>query len=831
MIKRAFMLAVCLCLSLCARAIDLPTASSDDLLKIYAQLRSLHGGDQSAAAEQVVWKRDAATFKFSSGRIALAEPVAGHVVAAYFEGKASVEIQAPTPALQRQLERSTGGSAFTDEFEKAVFFFTDDSLEQLQNLVRFRPGEDHEFATAPLALEQKKLAQSFNSWWTNRQYGNPNMRNMPARMLADLTDPSSKGFFFVDFKTRHHGDLIYQVSWNRDSLLFPDLANDEEVALVHYNRDDYSEWLGGFHLATEYANNPWPEHRTLLAHCRQENIDAEIAKNNRLSATAALEFAVPKGSARVLSFGLESVLRISSITDANGQKVAFIQEPRELDSDPWLILPEPAAAGKTYNYKIAYAEDSTLDSRVVYHQGVGLFYVTARESWFPSFGAFDDRTHFTMHFVSPKKYQFVATGRLVKSDKGKDGYDSDWDTDVPLGVVGFNYGDFVEKSKSDSGLNVTAYAGREIPDELKELSAQFDLAQLAGGPDGDKDVAGHNGISEGGFNTAAGAQFAAALSLQSLRLFDYYFGHLPFKTISVTEQPIRGYGQSWPTLIFLPYDSLLDATTRHQLRIANSAEALEFYNIVAIHEMAHQWWGHEVGWRTYRDQWMSEGFAEFSASLYLQKSEPQKFRSFWDLKRKWLLSPAAGSHLPAEVGPLYLNGQLNSHLEPQNAMFSIYYKGAYVLEMIRLLMEDRSRPEADQRFIEMMHDFVSTYANRNASTGDFEQMVEKHMGQRMDWFFNEYVYGTEIPTYNFQYNVKPTGDGKSIVQFTLTQSGVSDQFEMRVPLYATLGKRVVRLGLIPIKGSTSVNNQVNLPAVPDRISIDEYHDVLAVEHQ
>ena len=99
----------------------------------------------------------------------------------------------------------------------------------------------------------------------------------------------------------------------------------------------------------------------MLAHCRQENIDAEIAKDNRLSATASMEFEVPGGTARVLPLSLEGVLRISSIQDAQGKKLPFIQEAREMDSDPWIILPEPAAPGKVYNLKIAYEEDSTAD--------------------------------------------------------------------------------------------------------------------------------------------------------------------------------------------------------------------------------------------------------------------------------------------------------------------------------------------------------------------------------------------------------------------------------------------------------------------------------------
>ena len=827
MFKQFCLLVVCVCLALGARAADLSTAPSEELLKTYAQLRSLHGSPQWAVTENVEWKRDAATFRFVKGRIALAAPVGGRVVAAYFEGGGAFQLQAPTPAMRNQLARFAGGPVLNDEFEKAVFLFTDDSGTELQHLMSFRDGGDAEFASAALAAAQKKYAQSFSPWWNNERQGNPVLRNIPARMLADLTDPSSKGFFLADFKTKHHGDLLFHISWNRDVVLFPYLANDEEVELIHYNRDDYYEWWAGFHLAGEYAHTAWPDHRTRLAHCGQESIDAEIAKDNRLSATATMDFEVPGGTARVLPLSLEGVLRISSVQDGQGARISFIQEPRELDSEPWIVLPEPAAPGKKYKLKIAYAEESTRDSRIVHQQGSGLFYVTARESWFPSFGAFDDWTHFNLHFVSPKRYKFVATGRLVNAEKGKEGYDSTWDSDVPLPVVGFNYGDFVVKSQGDSNLSVSAYVGAEVPDALKNISADFSIADLAG----DHNAAGETGIAEGGFNTAKNAQYAAGLSYQALQLFVYLFGPLPFKSISVTEQPIIGYGQSWPTLIFLPYDSLLDSTTRHQLHLQTTSEDAEFYNLVAVHEMAHQWWGHVVGWKTYRDQWLSEGFAEFCASYYSRKFQTEKVRPYWDRKRKWLLSNNTSGHRPAQIGPLYLNEQLNAHLEPGNSTEGIYSKGAYVLEMIRMMMEDRTQKEPDQRFIDMMRDFVKTFANRNASTDDFQKIVEKHMGQPMDWFFNEYVYGTEIPSYDFQYNLQPTGDGKSTLQISLTQSGVSDQFQMRMPVYVTMGKRVVRLGVITVKGSTTAKSQVTLPMVPDHVSLDEFHDVLAVEHQ
>ncbi len=43
------------------------------------------------------------------------------------------------------------------------------------------------------------------------------------------------------------------------------------------------------------------------------------------------------------------------------------------------------------------------------------------------------------------------------------------------------------------------------------------------------------------------------------------------------------------------------------------------YRFIA-HETAHQWWGNIVAWRSYRDQWLSEGFAEYSGILYTDVS-------------------------------------------------------------------------------------------------------------------------------------------------------------------------------------------------------------------
>ncbi|MBO0800850.1 MAG: hypothetical protein J2P31_18690, partial [Blastocatellia bacterium] len=148
-----------------------------------------------------------------------------------------------------------------------------------------------------------------------------------------------------------------------------------------------------------------------------------------------------------------------------------------------------------------------------------------------------------------------------------------------------------------------------------------------------------------------------------------------------------------------------------------------------------------------------------------------------------------------------------------------------------------NRQTGDQQFIEMMHDFVKTHYNQNATTESFKAIVEKHMIPKMDldgnktmnWFFNQYVYGTEIPRYRLDYTLTPDSDGKVILKGKVAQSEVSQNFKMLVPLYLDFDGKIVRLGEATMVGTTATEFQVKLPQRPKRVLINYYHDVLASE--
>ena len=128
----------------------------------------------------------------------------------------------------------------------------------------------------------------------------------------------------------------------------------------------------------------------------------------------------------------------------------------------------------------------------------------------------------------------------------------------------------------------------------------------------------------------------------------------------------------------------------------------------------------------------------------------------------------------------------------------------------------------DKAFIEMMHDFVASHRERAASSESFRAIAEKHITKamdlqengRLDWFFNEWVYGTQVPRYKFDYHVSPANGVKVKLHLTVTQSEVDSQFAMFVPIYADFGKGMIRIAQVRLIGNTASTGDLLLPVQP-----------------
>jgi len=332
---------------------------------------------------------------------------------------------------------------------------------------------------------------------------------------------------------------------------------------------------------------------------------------------------------------------------------------------------------------------------------------------------------------------------------------------------------------------------------------------------------------------------SALLSTQNaIRVFSQWFGETPYGRIAITQQPQFNFGQSWPTLVYLPVSAFLDSTQRWRLLGQGAFNFAHFIQEVTPHEVAHQWWGHMVGWSSYHDQWLSEGFADFSAGLYLMVTEkkPDKYRQFWDRNRKAILDKNEFGRAANDAGPLWMGLRLNTVKTAGAYNRLVYPKGGYVLHMLRNMMWDQKT--GDQDFIAMMRDFVKSNLYKNASTAAFLEVVERHMkpimnaagNNTMSWFFGEWVFGSEIPRYALEYSLKEEEGGKWLLSGKLTQSNVSDKFVMPVPVYAEFDGNLVRLGFMRMQGSSTNDGlKIRLPKKPRRVLVNANYDVLASE--
>lgn len=779
---------------------------------VYQQLRQLGktDGDFSGAFATVTnltLKRDAATFTLKSGEVYFTPPIEGRVTDAVFVGDGELTLEPPTAIEKHTLALFVDGERLTEPFTHLVIRFTDKTLDEIKASPNAKMGtggpqasKARDLYRANVQLERKELHD-----------------NGELRALADLYSPQRPGYFYTFIGGGKHSKLIFLL----DPLgLAP--VSPEEVALLSYGETDGGFWTA-FHLADEYTKgtaSSAEDHR--LIDITHHEIAGTI-KGTHITASDVVTFRSLAAGTRVIPLDLYRSLRVTRVTDEQGADLNFIQESKDEDADFGIILPQPLEAGKTYKIKVEYDGDGAIRD-----SGGGNFILIPRSTWYPNNAGtqFGDRAIFDMTFTYPKGHMFVGTGAPVGAEtRDGDQIVAKWSSgQTELAVAGFNYGRFKKKEVLDkeSGYNIEVFVNTEVPDELKDIQRRIEQIESTAGH-------GATGTTLGSITTTGMADAAIADAQNSTRIYNAYFGKLPYTRLAMTQQPAGFFGQAWPTLVFMPYIAFIDTTQRTQL-LGTRGGTDNFWRYVAPHEIAHQWWGHTVGWDSYHDQWMSEGFAQFSASLYVQQTRGNdKFVEFWEELRHQIIqsSTATKDKKPYTIGPVTQGYRLSNAKTGAAYQFLVYPKGAFILHMIRMMMFNRGG-KGDERFQAMMKDFIKTNFNHDISTEDFKKAVEKYIGN-MDWFFDEWVYGTEMPSYKFEYQL---ADGGTTLSGKITQSGVSDNFKMLVPVYVDFGKGWVKIGAGMVTGNSSVDVKgIKLPQAAKSAAVCALDDVLALSIQ
>ncbi|HTW24607.1 MAG TPA: carboxypeptidase regulatory-like domain-containing protein, partial [Candidatus Baltobacteraceae bacterium] len=770
-----------------------PFANSDS---VYRALRDIKLGE-TYRVEEFILPLDVGSFELKSGTITFLQPVNGFITGAVFVGSGHFTLKPVLGIDVREMERRAGAPTAEEDFTSVVFRFTPGQYPALTKELGGKTDTPPEAETAFEDWQnQMRRRHDPPEGFTQEILESETMDNVDADVLASIYNPHHPPFFNAYMHGSPHKDLRFYVRARVGAIPSFEMQSPEEVALINCaggGMDDgvwYSQHLMS-ELQARTANSR--EDRRIFA-TRSYQIETDIGKNDHLYSRATITFEPLIPNERVLKFGLLPTLRVTRVVDQNGKDLHYVQEDKKQDGSFYAILDEAVPVGQQHSISVEYVGD-----KVLFNAGNGSYYVGARTSWYPNLNGFGEKALYDLTFKVPHPNVVIGVGKLA-GQSTEAGFDvTHWVTPAPVAIAGFNYGQYRKMDFPDdvTHYNISGYYLPDLPDSLKPYEA--------GSPMSEGGMAPLSGMAPG-----AMTKYALDQTRAQLQLCTFYFGKAPYDTVDITEQPDFTFGQSWPNLVYLPISAYIDSTQRWLLFGQIDRGFNGFVQEVTPHEVAHQWFGHGVGWASYHDQWLSEGFAQFAAGLFLQQAVGAKWQKdyldFWERQRHSILDKNNFGISPNDAGPLWLGLRLISPRSEDAYQGDTYAKGAYVLLMLRSLMYDDSgaNKNKDQAFIDMMHDYMETYRDSPASTEAFKAIAEKHItpamdltkNGKLDWFFAEWVYGTAVPRYEFKYQMMPGDGGKVRVRAEITQSEVDEHFAMLVPVFADFGNGMVRLGQV-----------------------------------
>jgi len=295
---------------------------------------------------------------------------------------------------------------------------------------------------------------------------------------------------------------------------------------------------------------------------------------------------------------------------------------------------------------------------------------------------------------------------------------------------------------------------------------------------------------------------------------------LPHLTVS----PIPGtFGQGFPGLIYLSTLSYVKAIPGARIGGANASSELFFQDVLQAHETAHQWWGNRVAPATYRDNWLMEALANYSALLYLEKRRGTKsLEIMLDNYRSALLAKNEAGQVVDAAGPIVLGTRLESSQEPRGWRAITYGKGSWIMQMLRGRM-------GDQRFLALLAEISKRYDRKDINTEEFRRLAAEYLPPKTDdpkleSFFEQWVYGTGIPAIKLNWTVKGAAPNLRLTG-TVTQSGVDGDFTAAVPVEIAIAKgrtitQWVRSAEVPVTFTMA------LQAAPLKVTLDPHHALL-----
>jgi hypothetical protein len=755
-------------------------------LELYREILSpsLSAQDVHGIRELSIQREDI-HISFTDGTIGLMRAVDGHITGAVFEGVGEILLIAPDRAERTSLALFTGSAVLERRFTSAYLRFVDDKLAD-----EFRSG----FRPAP-----EEGTQEFIARWDEPM--KTLARGDGLAILQSLTNTAEASSKFLHLRMAGSDLGMFDVYWNTNAPeqigVFQGKATDKEFY--------YDTWAS-FPMQSVRNKNDAVSPRFELD---DYQIRAGVEPPSFMNVAAQVTLRPRRAGQRTFVMELSRYLQISEV-QADGHPVEFIQNQAISGSDlarrgddlVGIVFPQALPKDQAVRLTFKYA------GPVMFNAGSDLLYVGARGTWYPNSGPMF--ANFDLTFEFPEDWALVATGKQVVSKMEGYRHVSRFVTEKPITRAGFNLGKFVTAETKSNGVTIHAYAAKNVEEALAAHEARAGKH-----PEPSREV-----------------QQIATRAADTVRFLSSQLDPFPYSNLEITQIPGLE-SQSWPGLIYLSSMAFLDADERRAAGVKDPYTEFLLDRLMLAHETGHQWWGDAVDWVSYRDEWIIEALANYSALLMLEKEDPRSTRIALDYYKGQLLQQTSHGII-GDAGPVTLGPRLTSSKFPGAYQRVLYGRGTWLIHMLREMLREANGGEDDTAFFAALKSLLAQSPNHKISTRELQAAFEKvlpasltYEGKKsLDWFFDSWVNGASIPQFNLD-DVKLTAVGAKVrVTGTIRQSHTGKDTVTAVPVFAVNRQGISRFLAFVFVDDPETAFKLAAPAGTTKILLDPQEMIL-----
>ncbi|HEV8145323.1 MAG TPA: M1 family aminopeptidase [Bryobacteraceae bacterium] len=717
--------------------------------------------DECYRVRDLTFQKEDIRVYFTDGYLIFTKPVAGERVAALFSadvegGDAEVLLFPPDRGERMSMVRFTQAPNLNEHLLTALLIATDGSVDALRaNVLQQETRRKDPEIGAMLADKWASTLRNVRTGFELR---------LVQELLTPPTGRASMTFFAMNGKQLGSFDVLHDLRL-REEVLAGQL-------MEHEGRYKYNVWTSFPSRDARSGARKEPVPGFTLSRYR---IDATLDADLRMKVTTRATVRMGPTALRTFGFDLAHAMRVTSVR-IDGQPAELLFQDsiraralRGSDNDAFLAtLAEPLAAGSEHEFEFEH------EGAVITRAGNGVYYVGARSNWYPRAGA--NFATYELAFRYPKRLTLVTPGDLVEDRVEGEQRVTIRRIATPIRIAGFNLGEYERVAGNAVGFAIDVYGNRNLENALipKSVIVPPVPTTVPRSPRRDSVIPALAPTPD----PLARLRSVAADVSSSLEFYSSLFGPPALKTLTVA--PIPGtFGQGFPGLVYLSTLAYMNPGERPAaLREKNLT--LFFSELLLAHEVAHQWWGNVVLSASYRDEWLSESLASYSALLWLEKKKGIKaVESVLDEYRNLLVQKGADGRTVESAGPIMWGGRLETTGVAEAWRAITYDKGAWILHMLR-------RRIGDDRFLKMLAELRRRHELRPVTTEEFAAIAKQFLpprtsGEVIDSLFDNWVYSTGIPTLKLKFSSKGAAPAIKLTG-TVTHAEVDDDFGADVPV-------------------------------------------------